>query len=42
MLLLIPVLALRIRDEEALLRDELTGYAAYCDEVRSRLVPGIW
>ncbi len=36
------VLASRIRDEEKLLRDELTGYREYTQKVRYRLVPGTW
>ena len=36
------VLALRIRDEEKLLRDELTGYREYSQRVRYRLLPGTW
>ncbi len=28
--------------EDRFLREELAGYATYCQEVRSRLVPGIW
>jgi protein-S-isoprenylcysteine O-methyltransferase Ste14 len=36
------VLALRIRDEEKLLQDQLTGYRAYTQTVRYRLAPGMW
>ena len=36
------VLVGRIRDEEAFLRDQLPGYAAYQKKVRWRLVPGLW
>jgi protein-S-isoprenylcysteine O-methyltransferase Ste14 len=36
------VLALRIRDEETLLKEELAGYREYTQEVRHRLVPFIW
>ncbi len=36
------VLALRIRDEETLLKEELDGYIEYTQEVRHRLVPFIW
>jgi protein-S-isoprenylcysteine O-methyltransferase Ste14 len=36
------VLALRIRDEEKLLQDELNGYREYTQTVRYRLVPGMW
>ncbi|WP_333893037.1 isoprenylcysteine carboxylmethyltransferase family protein [Mycolicibacterium gadium] len=36
------VLALRIRDEEKLLRAELAGYSEYAEKVRYRLVPYMW
>jgi protein-S-isoprenylcysteine O-methyltransferase Ste14 len=36
------VLALRIRDEEQLLAEELGGYREYTQKVRYRLVPGMW
>jgi protein-S-isoprenylcysteine O-methyltransferase Ste14 len=36
------VLAWRIRDEEKLLRQELTGYREYTQTVRYRLVPLMW
>jgi protein-S-isoprenylcysteine O-methyltransferase Ste14 len=36
------VLALRIRDEEKLLREELDGYREYTHKVRYRLVPYVW
>jgi protein-S-isoprenylcysteine O-methyltransferase Ste14 len=36
------VLAWRIRDEEKLLREELTGYGEYTQSVRYRLVPLMW
>jgi protein-S-isoprenylcysteine O-methyltransferase Ste14 len=36
------VLASRIRDEEKLLREELTGYREYTQKVRYRLAPGMW
>jgi protein-S-isoprenylcysteine O-methyltransferase Ste14 len=38
----IPILMLRILDEEKMLRGELDGYDAYVRDVRYRLVPGIW
>jgi protein-S-isoprenylcysteine O-methyltransferase Ste14 len=38
----IPILVLRILDEEAMLHQELEGYADYARGVRSRLVPGLW
>ncbi len=36
------VLALRIRDEETLLQEELDGYRDYTQKVRYRLVPCMW
>jgi protein-S-isoprenylcysteine O-methyltransferase Ste14 len=36
------VLAWRIRDEEKLLREELTGYREYTQTVRYRLLPLMW
>jgi protein-S-isoprenylcysteine O-methyltransferase Ste14 len=36
------VLALRVRDEEDLLEHELSGYPAYTQQVRYRLVPYVW
>jgi protein-S-isoprenylcysteine O-methyltransferase Ste14 len=36
------VLALRIRDEEALLTQELSGYREYAQRVHYRLVPYVW
>jgi protein-S-isoprenylcysteine O-methyltransferase Ste14 len=41
-LVVIPVLALRIGDEEQMLVGELAGYADYRQKVRFRLVPGLW
>jgi protein-S-isoprenylcysteine O-methyltransferase Ste14 len=41
-LLDVPILMLRILDEEKMLRAELDGYAAYALRVRYRLVPGLW
>ena len=38
----IPVLALRLLDEEKVLRRDLPGYEEYCQHTRSRLVPGVW
>ncbi len=45
LLLVIPlaaVFAWRLLDEERVLKRDLKGYIAYCDKVRSRLVPGVW
>ena len=36
------VLALRIRDNEKLLQEELDGYREYTQKVRHRLVPCMW
>ncbi len=36
------VLALRIRDEEKLLQEELAGYREYTQKIRYRLVPCMW
>jgi protein-S-isoprenylcysteine O-methyltransferase Ste14 len=36
------ILAVRIVAEERLLRERLPGYVAYADQVRWRLLPGIW
>lgn len=36
------VLAVRIRDEESLLMTELSGYREYTNQVRYRLLPGVW
>lgn len=40
--LAVPILVVRILDEESLLRTELAGYPAYMDAVRYRLVPHVW
>jgi protein-S-isoprenylcysteine O-methyltransferase Ste14 len=36
------ILALRITDEEKMLREELDGYEEYTQKVPYRLVPGVW
>ena len=36
------VIALRIKNEEAMLLQELDGYAAYMERVKYRLIPYIW
>lgn len=41
-LVVVPLLAWRLLDEERVLRRDLPGYADYCNRVRYRLVPGIW
>lgn len=38
----LAVLALRIVDEESMLRDELDGYREYLEKVHYRLVPYVW
>ena len=40
--LLVAALCLRIRIEEATLREGLAGYGAYAARVRWRVVPGVW
>jgi protein-S-isoprenylcysteine O-methyltransferase Ste14 len=40
--LLIPVIAFRLLNEEKVLRQELPGYAEYCLRTRFRLVPRFW
>ncbi len=40
--LLVPVIVLRLLNEEKVLRLELPGYEAYCDKTRFRLVPYVW
>jgi len=38
----VPLLVLRIFDEERMLRSQLEGYEAYTRHVRYRLVPALW
>jgi protein-S-isoprenylcysteine O-methyltransferase Ste14 len=40
--LIIPVIVLRLLNEEKVLRRELSGYPEYCLRTRFHLVPGIW
>lgn len=42
LLLYIPVIAERIRNEEELLAEGLPGYAEYRERVKYRLIPGVW
>jgi len=45
MLPLMPVLVVFVRRtlfEDRMLREELPGYAAYAEKVRSRVLPGIF
>lgn len=41
-LLIIPILAARLRNEEEVLLRELPGYAEYREKTRYRLLPGVW
>lgn len=41
-LMIIPLLAARIRNEEEVLLRELAGYAEYRQKVKYRLLPGVW
>lgn len=38
----VPLIVVRIIDEERLLRQELRGYDDYCTHIRWRLIPFIW
>jgi protein-S-isoprenylcysteine O-methyltransferase Ste14 len=38
----LAALALRIRDEEELLQQQLSGYSEYEQQVHYRLVPFVW
>lgn len=40
--LFVPVIILRLLNEEKVLRQELPGYSEYCLHTRFRLVPGLW
>ena len=42
LLLYIPIIVLRIRNEEKVLEKELAGYQAYKSRVRYRLIPFVW
>jgi protein-S-isoprenylcysteine O-methyltransferase Ste14 len=42
MLVYIPIIVKRIRNEEDVLEEGLEGYAEYKQRVRYRLVPGLW
>ncbi len=42
MLLYIPIIALRIKNEEAVLSKELPGYEDYKKRVRYRMIPFVW
>jgi len=40
--LLIPLIVVRLLNEEKVLRQELPGYSEYCLRIRFRLVPFLW
>ena len=42
MLLYVPIIALRIKNEEDLLTAGLPGYAAYCKKVKYKVIPYLW
>ena len=42
MLIYIPIIALRIRNEEQVRECELKGYAEYKQRVRYKVIPFIW
>ena len=42
MLLYLPIIAKRIRSEEAVLEQGLAGYAEYKKRVKYRMFPGVW
>lgn len=41
-LFIIPILVARIRNEEQILESELKGYQEYMQQIKFRLIPGIW
>ena len=42
MLLYIPIIAKRIRNEEAVLEQGLEGYTEYKQKVRNKVIPLVW
>ena len=42
LLFYLPIIAKRIRNEEAVLTHGLPGYQAYCEKVKYRVIPFIW
>ena len=40
--LIIPFIIARIRNEELVLQRDLTGYSQYMQATRFRLLPGVW
>ena len=41
-LLIVPILVLRILNEEKVLAEQLPGYRGYMQKTRYRLIPGVW
>ncbi len=41
-LLVVPIIGLRLLDEEKMLRRDLPGYVEYCAQTRCRLLPYVW
>ncbi|MBU0591123.1 isoprenylcysteine carboxylmethyltransferase family protein [Candidatus Micrarchaeota archaeon] len=41
-LFIVPVLVLRILNEEEVLRRDLLGYNIYCEKIKYRLLPFVW
>ena len=42
MLLYVPILAKRIRNEEKVLEEGLNGYREYKNRIRYKLIPFVW
>ncbi len=42
LMVVIPLLVMRIRNEEEILRRDLAGYGDYCARTKYRLIPGFW
>ena len=42
LLVVIPLIVMRIRNEEKVLRRDLAGYCDYCARTKYRLIPGVW
>jgi protein-S-isoprenylcysteine O-methyltransferase Ste14 len=40
--LVIPMIILRLLNDEKILRQELAGYSEYCQSTQSRLIPLVW
>lgn len=41
-MLLVPIIVLRILNEEEVLKENLRGYTEYCKKTKYRLIPWIW